>query len=153
MQPFLYNSRVVAVSALPLLLLWDFGGAFLRRAAVVSILVSYLLHALGQHEVCFIVAWACVLFQSIGQFVVAFSTFGFDVRAIGLGVLAAAQTSLVGVWFSLHFEWLHEQYPDVSLLCESVLFNLLPLPSACIATWGVGTLWGAELTPAGADSG
>ena len=132
---------------MPLFLLFDFGGDLLRGAAALGVLVSYLLHSLEWDETCFIVAWVAVLFQAGGQIIVAFSTFGLGARAIGLGVLAAAQTSLVGVWLSLHFHWLPVQHPDVACLCERLLFNLLPLPSACIVAWGVGAIWGSEPTP------
>ena len=144
---FAHDARVVAIALLPLLVLFDFAGEMLRGAAAAGLLGGYLLHALGLDEGCFVLVWVVVLFEAIGQLACAFSAFGFSVRAVGLAILGSLQMSLLGVWLSLRFVWLAEQHPDSAALFERLLFNLLPLPSAAVFTWGVGAAWGADVTP------
>ena len=115
--------------------------------AVVGLLVGYLLHALDLEESCFIVAWLVVLIEAVGQACCSLSTFGLGARALGLATLGATEMMLVGAWISLKFEWLPEQHPDAAALCARLLYNLMPLPSAAIVTWGVGAVCGAEATP------
>lgn len=143
---FEYSRRILAVSALPCLILLDFGGGMLRAVASLGVMIGYLLHALQWSEACFVVVWVTVIILALGHASSAFGIFGLSLRALGLSTLAAVQAALMGAWSSLQFEWLPMQEPDLAVLFERLLFNLLPLPSAAIVTWGAGVIWGTEWT-------
>ena len=72
---------------------------------------------------------------------------GLCVRAVGLAVVSAAFTLLLGLWASLQLSWLTAQEPGVARLGERLLFALLPVPYAVLPTWGATAIYGAACSP------
>ena len=145
---FAHNYRIIAVLCVPSLVLLDLGGGTLRGTAALGLMTGYLANALKQDEACFVVLWLTVVVEGIGHGLNAILTFGmFTSRGMGLAALACTHVVLIGAWCSLQFEWLPAQYPELAVLFERLLFNVLPLPAAGLCTWGVAVFWDAEMAP------
>ena len=138
---------VLATCTLPAVLVLDFGGGLLQGAASLGLMVSYLLQVLDMPAQCFVNLWATIIIEAIGQSAGAFLTFGLGARSIGLSILVAIEMLLIGAGITLQLDGLPWDNPKLALFLERALFNLLPLPSAAICTWGAGVIWGADSMP------
>ena len=129
---FLHNARLWLLCLPSLLLLLDFGGGVMLGAAALGLMITYIFDALDQPEACFVSFWVTVGAQVVGHAVGSFLVLGASVRGLGLTVVSAAFTLLLGVWGSLQLGWLPAQEPGLARLGERLLFALLPVPCAAL---------------------
>ena len=99
-------------------------------AAALGLMITYVFDVLEQPETAFMCFWVTVGAEALGHAAGAFIVLGLCVRAVGLAVVSAAFTLLLGLWASLQLSWLTAQEPGVARLGERLLFALLPVPYA-----------------------
>ncbi|KAL1496776.1 hypothetical protein AB1Y20_014365 [Prymnesium parvum] len=141
------HAALLALFAPPLALLADFSGEWLSWAAVLTLLLVYLVHALFNEDASLLALWGGVSLQALGHTVNLLSTLGACALVCFLVPLVGCLCFLFGLWATLQFDFILSDNPPLALLIERLLHALLPLNVAVLTAWALCVSFGAHTAP------
>jgi hypothetical protein len=144
-SPFKYNSRFWLVFAPCLVVLLNFGGTMCIGALTIGGLIGYTFDAVQSREGAFVTLWVTVFAMVLLIANAAIPLLRISIFNAALTYLLCIVLLEVGVWGTLQFRFMQQQYPRLVLVLERMLFAVFPITASIILTWASIAWLGIEL--------
>ena len=144
---FQYDTRIAALFIPCAFLMFAFGGKTLLGVCIVGLIIVYLLDALHLPDISFGAFWVTISATIIALWLVGVSALKSSVFSVFLLNNFTFFIILGGCWGSLHFRMFQEEFADLAIMMEQVLFSSLCMPVTAILTWGVVSVGGISNAP------
>eukprot|EP00284_Hemiselmis_tepida_P013057 CAMPEP_0174918022 /NCGR_PEP_ID=MMETSP1355-20121228/2845_1 /TAXON_ID=464990 /ORGANISM="Hemiselmis tepida, Strain CCMP443" /LENGTH=572 /DNA_ID=CAMNT_0016163179 /DNA_START=43 /DNA_END=1758 /DNA_ORIENTATION=+ len=140
---FQHNARIACFMLPCMGILMAYGGKTTTSTVVAGAMVTYMLDFYGWREGTLIAVWVTVVSSMATLFLASMHLFTVSIYNIALVYNMLAFCASAGLWGTLQFTQLQRENPRTVLICERLLFALMPATPPVLMTWATVAMAGA----------